>query len=174
MGTVTIATVDYDVYGEYADGADYIAGAFGAGATKWRSLVTDDKARTFVSAARFMSTLGLVDEDGAAIGYTTVIADIIAAQAELAMVLALDSTALDGLDAGSNIRVLDADGTKIEFFRPTSAASGTASRFPAAVQRLLGPYLPTTDLVIVGGESFGTCQESSFDDCDDGERSEPF
>jgi hypothetical protein len=173
MGTVTIAAVPYSIYGDLTDATAYIGGAFGAGATKWRSLVTDDKARTLVAAARFMATLGLEDA-GVAIGYGTVLADIIGAQAELAMVLALDPTALDGLDAGSNIRKLDADGTSIEFFRPTSAASGTATRFPAAVQRLLAPYLPSTDLVVVGGASFGTCQESSFDDCDDGERTDPF
>ncbi len=175
MGTVTIGSDTFSIYGARSDADTYINGAFGPAATKWRAIsVDDDKDRTLVQAARFLDTLGLVDTSGVAIAYTTTEADIHAAQAELAMMLASDPTVLDGVDAGSNIRVLDADGTKIEFFRPTSAAAGTATRLPPIVQRLLGPFLPSTDLVVVGGASFGTCQESSFDDCDDGERSDPF
>lgn len=175
MGTVTIGSDTYDIYGLRSDADKYINAAFGPAATKWRALsVDDDKDRSLVVAARFMATLGLVDSSGVAIAYTTVLADIHAAQAELAMLIVSDPTVLDGIDAGSNIKVLDADGTKIEFFKPTSAANGTATRFPPVVWRLLSKYLPSANLVIAGGASFGTDEESSFGDCDDGDRSGPF
>ncbi len=174
MGTVVVGADTYNIYATRADADTYINAAFGPVATKWRAIaVDDDKDRTLVQAARFLATLGLVD-GGVAIAYTTTLANIIAAQAELAMLIASDPTVLDGVDAGSNIKLLDADGTKIEFFRPTSAANGTATRFPPVIQRLLAPYLPGASLTIAGGASFGTDQESSFDDCDDGERSGPF
>jgi hypothetical protein len=174
MGTVLIGSDTYNIYGTRANADMYINAMFGAAATKWRNLsVDDDKDRTLVVAARYLDTLGLEDA-GVAITYTTVLTAIHAAQAELAVLIASDPTVVEAIDAGSNIRVLDADGTKIEFFRPTSAAAGTATRLPVVVQRLLAPYLPATDLVIVGGAAFGTDVDSQFDDCDDGDRSDPF
>lgn len=177
MGTVTITGVspDPNIFATLALATNHIGAAYGPAATKWRAIASqDDKNRTLVQSYRFLSTLGLVESDGSAITEATTNADIIAAQAELAMLIALDPTVVDAMDAGSNIKVLDADGTKIEFFRPTSAANGTATRFPVQVQRLIAQYLPSTDLVIAGGASFGTDQGSWFDDCDDGERSGSF
>lgn len=177
MGTVTITGVapDPEIYGTLAAATAYIGASFGPGATKWRGLVADDQARTLVAATRYLDALELEDA-GAAIGHDTVIAAVLAACAELAMLIAADPAVQAAVDAGSNVKVLDADGARIEFFRGTSAAAGTATRLPPVVQKLLGPYLPGAGsaVSIASGRSYGTTADSWFDDCDAGSRSEPF
>lgn len=175
MGTVTIGSDTEEVYGTLAAANSYANKTFGAVAAKWRGLTDDDKGRTLVDATRYLDLLELEDEDGNAIGHDTAIANVLAACFELAMLIASDPAVKSALDAGSNVKKLDADGASIEYFRPTSVATGTATRLPVVVQRLIAPYLPSANVAVaLGGASSGTDAESWFDDCDDGDRNEPF
>lgn len=177
MATVTIAGVspDPEVIGGLVEATAYIGASFGPAATKWRALSTDDKGRTLVASTRYLDALGLEDENGDAIGHDTTIANVLAATFELAMLIAADPRIQAAADTGSNVKKLDADGASIEYFRPTSVALGTASRLPSIVQKLLADYLPSTEAAAgYGGSSYGTDADSSFDDCDSTDRSEPF
>lgn len=175
MGTVTITGAEYEIYGTLAEATSYIGAKFGPQPAKWRGLSTDDQGRTLVEATRYLDALGLVD-GGTAIGHDTTIPNVLHACYEFAVLVAADPRVLTALDSGSNVKKLDADGTSIEYFAPTSLARGTATRLPAVVQRLLADYLPgasASSSATVGGASFGTSSESWFDDCDAMDRTEP-
>lgn len=191
--TVSIAGVapDPEVYAGLVKATAYIGGSFRPEAARWRGLAEDDKERTLVDATRYVderswdgdatlsgTTLqfprsgGAITDDAA-----TQLAIVEKAVCELAMAIAADPTLPTAIDAGSNIKVLDADGARIEFFAPTSAVEGTAPRMPAIVQRLLGRYSAPANagaLPTGGGASFGTDGESAFDDCDELDRSRPY
>lgn len=193
--TVTIAgvTPDPEVYAGLLKASAYIGGKFGPAARKWRGLDEDDKERSLLEATRY---LDLRDWAGtpSALGGTTLqfprtgtgitddaatqLARVEIAVCELALLIASDPSLPDAIDGGSNIRVLDADGAKIEFFAPTSVADGNATVMPPVVQRLLGRYTAAagggSGFVVAGGVSFGTGAASSFDDEDRLDLIEPF
>lgn len=177
MSTVTIAGVspDPEIFGTLAGATSYIGATFSPEATKWRGLSPDDKNRCLVSGTRYLDTLGLVSA-GLPIGHDTIITNVINASYEMSMAIAADPSIATAIDAGNNVRLLDASGAKIEFFRPTSAADGTATLLPVRVQKLLAPYLPATSASVSGssGSSYGVDGESTFDDCDGTDRNQPF
>jgi hypothetical protein len=195
--TVTIAgvTPDPEVYAGLVKVTAYIGKKFGPEAAKWRALTPDDKARTIASATDYVdmrSWDGLPTFLDASLAATTLqfprsgggITDSAAVQlarveqaiAELSIAIAVDPGVLSAIDQGSNVKVLDADGAKIEFFAPISVTDGTATRMPAIVQRLLGRYTAASSdgFAISGGASYGVDGESSFDECDEMKRSSPY
>lgn len=178
MGTVTITGVspDPEIYGaNLAAASNYIGARFGDRYAAWLALATSDlKGQTLVSATDFLDRLGLVDESGAAIGHGTVIAAVINASYEMAVLINDDPEIVELLDASSNVARVYASGAGVDFHNPTSTVDGSASLLPHVVQQLLAPYLPAADLAVIGGYSSAGDTVSSASDCYDYDRSEPY
>jgi hypothetical protein len=180
-----------EVYGGLTACDAYIEGAIGDGATAYRSLAAsgDDRKRLLVAATRYVERLtwqgtattpavggttlvwprtGVTDPNGTAVDPNTVPSALTNAVFELVMLGATDPDALSAPDSGSNVKKLDADGTSIEFFRPTSALDGTASVLPSVVSQLVGKWLASASATVAGASGtstgYGAC--SQFDDCD--------
>lgn len=177
MGTVTITGVspDPEIYGaNLAAAQNYVKARFGDRYAAWLALTGDDPAKTLVSATDFLDRLGLVDESGAAIGHGTVIANVINASYEMAVLINDDPEIVELLDASSNVARVYASGAGVDFHNPTSTVDGSASLLPHVVQQLLAPYLPAADLAVIGGYSSAGDTVSSASDCHDYDRSEPY
>lgn len=181
--TITGVTSPVEVYGGLTALTDYLGASSTPGAAAWRALVADDQKRALVDATRYLdaqawagtangtgpTTLqwprtGVTLADGTAVDAASVPAPIVQAAFELAALIASDPETTLALDAGSNVRTLNAKGTSIEFFSATSAKDGTATSMPVVVQRLVGKYLAIVNaaLSLGGGISFGTSGESRF------------
>lgn len=196
--TVTGGTAR-EVYGGLTACDAYLLDAVGKGAAAYQALITagstDARRRLLITATRYLdahlwqgtanaldaTTLefprdDLEDVDGDAVGNAAQLAIVERACFEMAAVLAGNANAAGDADQGSNVKALGAGKTRIEFFGPTETSDGTASVLPVAIDRLLGLWLrgsggmPAT----IGPTSTGTGGESSFDDCDDYERGEPW
>lgn len=195
--TVTLAGgAPIEVYGGLPACDEYLLAAIGSGAKKYRALTAngDDRKRLLVAATRYLERLVWsgtattppvggtvlawprtgVTVGGVAVDPNTVPVAITNAAFELVAIFAADADAASAADQGSNVKTIDADGTKIEFFRPTSAKEGTASVLPTVVQQLIGGYLGGSTAVVALGSASGSGAESQFDDCDTLRRSGPF
>jgi hypothetical protein len=197
---VTINSNTYEVYASLADVEKYLAGTIGDGADAFRTLDNgDDKCRLIVQATRYLDLLswqglatgllgvdstelawprsGVTNPDGSTVDSTTVPTAVIKAMEELVAILAGDADVASASDQGNNVKKLDADGTSIEFFRPTSALDGTAPVVPTIIAKLVGKWLATTSIDSdsgASGSAFGTDGCSQFDSCDTLKRSGPF
>lgn len=185
--TVTGATTPVEVYGGLAACADYLLSSSSDGAVAFRALATDDQKRRLIDATRYVdqqfwqgtrtglvgvdsTTLafprtGLTDEAGAALDSTTVPRQVVEAAFEMAGILASDSTAAGNADQGSNVQSLGAGPASLSFFRPTSAALGTATVLPVVVDRLVGRWLASAGAVTAGVIITGASARSDFRDC---------
>ncbi|MDQ1446799.1 MAG: putative DnaT-like ssDNA binding protein [Acidimicrobiaceae bacterium] len=189
--------VPVEVYGGLAAADAYVTAKIGAGAKRYRRLIAakngDERKRLLIEATRYLERLSWqgtrngaggttlawprsgVTVDNVAVDPTTVPPAIVQAAFELVAVFAVDEDAAAAADQGSNVRVLDADGTRIEFFRSTSARDGSAGVLPVVVQQLIRKYLSGGGAtVVVSGGSSGTGSDSAFDDCDVLKRWDPF
>lgn len=188
----------HEVYGGLTACDDYLFAAVSAGAKKYRALPAngDDRKRLLVQATRWIDDIlsagtptgaggttlqvpmeGVTDAAGNAMSDADQLALAERATFEAVAILAADQDAALAADTGSNIKILDADGTKIEFFRPTSATDGTALAIPAILGRILGPLIaaaPAAASTAFVGASNGTGADSRFDTCDAFTRVEPF
>ena len=150
----------------------YHDGSFSPQVTAWLKLTgTDGDAiatRTLIAAARMLDLLpwqgaptGMLNGqptplawprtgvvvDGVAIDSTTVPVEITRAEYELAPLIFADPSIQGKRDTGSNIRRVGGAGVpEVEFWAPTSAAAGTATLLPVAIQRLVGKYLASPSL----------------------------
>lgn len=191
--TVSIAGVspDPEVYGGLAAAIAYITSSFGPNYTSWLTLAEDDREKTLVAVTRYLdrqrwqgeanafdSTTLAFPRDGLTDAPTNAeqLAAVAKATFELAALAAADPDVLAALDQGQNIKSMGAGSAKLEFFSPTKTANGTATKLPTIVQDLIGQWLAGSGAaaVIVGSESTGTRGNSTFDDCDDFERSGSF
>lgn len=190
--TVTIGTSPaVEVYAGLTAVDNYITRMVGAGAKKYRALITannaDERGRLLVSVTEWIErrtwqgtrsgtggTLlafprtGVTTSAGVTIDEATQLADIAKAVGELVAIAAADNDVVSAADTGSNLRVLDGDGPRLEFFKPTSSRDGTALVMPYVVQQILGKYSASAASSTSGssGSSGGTDGESWFDDCD--------
>lgn len=194
--TITGVTDPIEVYGGLAAANDYIASSFGASYTAWLALTEDDREKTLVGATRYLdrqrwqgtanafdsTTLafprdGLVDRAGEVAPDAAQLALVSKATFELAVLVAGDADVLAAADQGQNIKAMGAGSARLEFFSPTKAANGTATKLPTIVHDLIGQWLAGASsgaAVIIGGTSTGTCAEPRFEDCDDFERNGGF
>lgn len=203
--TVTMSDAGVrEVYGGLTACDAYQFDSSSAGAKKYRALpaATDDdpdpdgdeRKRLLVSATRWIDSLpfagvatgeggttlqvprsGVANLDGSEMTSAQQLDRAARATFEAVAILAADGEASTAVDTGSNVRKLDADGTSIEFFRPTSAMDGTAAALPVAITRILGPLLGAGDAAAsLAGLSHGTCEDSHFEHCDLFRRTEPF
>lgn len=101
---------------------------------------------------------GVSDREGVAIGSSTVPADIINAQCELALALINNQSVQDSSSNSLNTKRLKAGSAEIEYFRPTRAG-----RFPTIVQELIGYLLASSAGSLLEPYASGTCVESYFE-----------
>lgn len=159
--SVTIGGATYSSYADASTADAYLAASITA--TGWTSLDADTKAQCLVTATR------LLDRQAWADGYTTfdqrkVVGAIVNACCELAALFAAGTTdALDGASQTGPVKSMKAGSVSLEYFA-SSATFIAASRFPATVQELLGPYLASGAASDVGAPyAGGTCEKSAFD-----------
>ncbi len=206
--TVTMSdTTVHEAYGGLPACDAELFATPGVGAKKYRALPAaiandpnpngDARKRLLVGATRWIDDIlaactptgsggttlqvpvvGAKNADGSAMSDADQLARAALATFKAVAILAADQDAASAVDTGSNIKKLDADGTSIEFFRPTSAIDGTASTLPIVLARILAPLLAAASssgsAVAITGVSHGTCADSRFDDCDAFRRTGPF
>jgi len=189
-----------EVYGGLAACDAYLLASPSSGAATYRGLPTDDRKRALIGATRYLdakrwlgtangsggTTLdfprdGLVDENGDPASDAYQLDLVSRAAFELAALVAEDPSVLAEADQGSNIKSMGAGSAKLEFFAPTSTATGTATKLPIVVDELIGMWLAGVGAgasvaagVGLGGVATGTKSDSYFDDCDGYKRSEAF
>lgn len=179
--TLTIGSVDYDVYGITADPVqdadDYLAAKIGS---TWSTASTLQKQQAIVTAARVLDRAVIwsgsktVDSQalqwprdgaqncctGTAVTSGTIPDDIANAQFLLAGQLFDDASLADSSGTGSNIKKVEAGSAKVTFFSPTIETSSD-TRLPTAVNDLAGCFIAETDTF---GGSFGTTAPSDGTD----------
>jgi hypothetical protein len=184
--TAAIANVspDPEVYGGLAAAANYVGALFSTQADTWLALDANTKARTLRAATLYLERIlwdgdrtGLVgvdattlqwprsgvELDGVAIDATTVPVDIVSAAFELAVLINADPDLVTAVDQGSLVSSVGAGGgVSVSFAFPTSAALGTATRFPTVVQQLIGKYLAVPAAAIAGGTGAYGCSTSAY------------
>lgn len=170
MPTVTINTVDYDVYADIETADEYLAADFSADG--WRAETdTDKKRRADVTATRLIDRMlwagDKTDADQlhafprtgiAGLDEDTVPPAIIAASIVLAKLIHAGSQVDSQPSTHSgNIKRQQAGSVSIEYFLPTD----DPTRLPVEVLELIGPFLPTASFG--GALAFGTCGTSITD-----------
>jgi hypothetical protein len=181
MGTVTIATVDYEVYGDEAGADAYWGGGLGDGATAWAAADATQHKKALVAATRLLDRQPW---QGTAVGTPVIdvvlqwprsgvsgVADnevpdaIVKGSYELAAAILSDTSILNAAVSGSNVRAVKAGSVEVEFFTNTLGISG---RLPAQVQDLVGQYLQGAGAGASSSISYGTdgTSESEYDDAD--------
>jgi hypothetical protein len=183
VSTVTIGAVSYSVYAltvsPITDADDYLNAKIGGSA--WAAASADDKARSLVSAARWMDRVATFSGtktvatqplewprdsatcDGTAITDGTVPDDIALAEFELALALLADSTIQDGTGEGSNVKRAKAGSAEVEFFSSTLGGVND-TRLPQTANDLLKCYFGADPSGF--GFSSGTSDSSAFCDTD--------
>jgi len=176
--TITIGSASTTIYGSYADAVDYVTLMFGAQYTAWLALGVEDRGRSLVAATRYLDAQvwnddadTFVERDALAVDGVDVFA---VASYELAVLIAADPSLTSNLSAGSNIQSVSAGGAGVSYFAPATVEAGTATKLPTIVQRLIGAYLGTGSVSVIGGfGNAGDC-ESPFSECEDYDRGEPY
>lgn len=164
------------------DANNYINAQYGPTYSAWMLLSDDDKSRTLTTSTRFIDSFqwqgtatGIVGAlptslqwprtgvfvDGVELDPTTVPPQVVQACFELAVMIADDPSLTQNADAGSNLRSMGASGANLAFFRPTSAADGSAPRFPPLIDRLIGRFL-ASNVASMTGFSSGVNPCSNF------------
>lgn len=149
MGTVTINSVDYPIYGD-ADGADdYLAAKIGS---TWDDLTETVQSQALVSATRLIRSY-LKQVTGEDVDPETNTDEALAqADYELAYALSITPALADAVNANGNQKRVKAGTAEVEYFRPT-----IAGRFPPQVQAFLNAWLadnaPAASALSVGMNS---------------------
>jgi hypothetical protein len=176
MTQVTIGTTTYDVYRDLAETDAYLAGSVNQPA--WAALSDDEKTRAIVAATRLLDRQRWLGEKTVAdqplawprtgidgVDDATIPAQVLDAHSELTLALATGSSAETSVStAFDGTRRLKAGSAEVEyFFNASQQLAGT--RFPLAVQELIGQWLVGTGTG--GAVAFGTGNRSRFrlDDC---------
>lgn len=165
MGTVTIGSDTFDVFGTSAGLATYANGSAAYYATYAAANVADANQvkRTHVEATRLIALMPFADAADAV--PATASADVATACYELTLAALADVAVLTQASTAQRVRKVDAKGVSVEFFGPLAG-----SCFPSRVMTLLGPLLETvaasSSAVGAGGYVSGTSTTSDFDTCD--------
>lgn len=173
MSTVTIGGNTYDVYRDLDETNAYLAGS--TGWPTWDALAEDDQLRAIVAATRLLDRQRWQGEktDSAqplawprtgisGVDPATIPAQVLDAHSELVLALVTGSTAeTDASTSFSGTRRLKAGSAEIEYFFNASQQTG-GTRFPLAVQELIGQWLEGAGSAAGGAISYGTCGRSRF------------
>lgn len=134
MGSVTIGSNTYNIYGTSAGADAYLAARIGA--SSWASATADTRAQALVTGTRMIETY--LSSQGFTVDPAGAVDEAIEnANYELAFALLTDPTIQDKavMDGGNKKRV-KAGSAEVEYFRP-----GVATRFPSTVQALLNGWI---------------------------------
>lgn len=135
---VTVGGTSYPSYADEATADAYLAASITA--TAWATASDDTKAKALVTATRLLDRQSWLD-DYDTFDLRKVVDAIVNACCELAALFAAGSTdTLDGASQTGPVKSMKAGSVSLEYFA-SSATFMAASRFPATVQELLGPYL---------------------------------
>lgn len=163
MPTVTINSVEYEVYADVATADDYMNGMINA--DNWDALSDDTKARGLVGATRLLDRQkwlgqrtvdgqdlafprsGLTDCEGTAVDEDSVPQAVVDASILLAMDLASGSEAETAATTENKAKRLKAGSVEIENFRGDPLQSG---RFTLAVMELIGCFLTGSSPALTG------------------------
>ena len=165
MGTVTIGTDTFDIYGTSAGLALRANGSstYYALYTDAVAADADDVRRKHVEATQLIALLPFDDPANAV--PATAVAAVADACYELVLAAIASAAVLTQDAAGSNVKRIEAKGVVVENFSPVAGG-----RFPARVMALLAPLLDasTASGDSIGGGSFvaGIDACSDFDDAD--------
>lgn len=188
MGTITVDSNNYEVYGDLAAATLYIAGLMTAGAVAWRAKTTNEKSRALLNARLLLDqqawegaktsgaqTLqwprtGADYADGTPVGTSVIPTEIDQAEYELACFLSADPSVYSADSTGTNVKRLKAGPLEVENFVPTIR---TGSILPRNVMNLVGQFLLSSDGPRAGVVS-GSDSDSDFTDCDTYSRFGPF
>lgn len=192
MGTVNIpspAGTAYLVYGDLPSAKAYLAASVGPGPDAWNALVAagagsdTQLSMLVVSAYRYLERQSWNPTTAPDAATRSGILAFQQAEYELAALALANPTILGTTDQGSNVMILSAGPVKVEYFRPTSAAAGTATKLPQVVMDLIGSYLyaVATGLGATAyssncnsGQAFDDCIDSTFTDQNEFTRGDPF
>lgn len=160
MGTITIGTHDYEIYGDAAGLEEYANGD--PDYATYAAAVADDADqvnRVHVRATRLIAALPFTDASNAV--PATAAAAVNTACYELVIAALLDPDVLTQDSTAQNVRSIAAEGVSTSYFAPLAG-----SRFPQRVMVHLGLLLgaATSSSGIEGGAFVaGTSCESAFD-----------
>lgn len=162
MGTVTIGSDTFDVYGttagltSHANGSAAYYAAFSAATTTARD-------RTHVECSRLIAAMPFDDDANAAPATAT--GAVVTACYELTLAALADPSVLTSSSSGSNVKRAGAKGTEVEFFGPKRGG-----RFPDRVMVYLSALLatPSSSTSLSGGAYASPVVDegSAFDDDD--------
>ena len=148
MGAVNIPSpsgASYAVYGDLPSAKVYLAGAIGPGPDAWNALVAASNdtvcSQLLVAAYRYLERQAWNPTTAPDTPTRSGILAFQQAEYELAAIFAADTSVNSATDQGSNVMTLRAGPVMVEYFRPTSAAAGTATKLPQVLMDLIGPYL---------------------------------
>lgn len=169
VSTVTISSVDFEVYSFTADPVADADAWFSArlGASAWTSAVTLSQQQSLVTARRWLDRLlwsGTKTDTnqetefprdsltcrGEALADNLVPAGIVWAEFELALILLADAAAQAKASQGSNVKKAKAGSAEIEFFVPTLGSS-LDTVLPTIAQQYAGCFLTGA----LGSSTFG-------------------
>lgn len=186
MGTVGIGGTNFDIYGEATDANNYFKAH--SNGDSWRDADTTTKNRALATAARSFDRqtwagvatdlvtpqplawprTGLTDREGQAVPTDSIPQDVLDANWEWALAIVVDG-AVAGKQPGTNTKrtrtrekvdVIETE-SETELFRATI---GQTTRFPTAVNELIGLWLEGGDAAL--SFASGTDVLSSFTTAD--------
>lgn len=158
MATVTISGKTYTVYGDVAAADEYLGGSVTADA--WRAADADTKARSLVSAARWIDAQSWVEAFDTFAKREAEPA-FVNASFELAAGFAGDADFQTSFAAVQAKRI-KAGSVEIENFRGSTVQ--VSSVFPTAIMAMIGKWLAGRGGAgFAGSVSFGTCRETNLD-----------
>lgn len=150
MGEINIGGVNRPVYGSEALAKTYFQARLGSAV--WDAAATADRRKAHVTstnAIRVFLDQQLGDAAPQPMPDPPVAPDNVQwATYEYALTLLGDATALEQVDAGSNIESVGAGSARVSFFKPTL---GSSAPFPANVMRFLAAYLTEIGATVAGG-----------------------
>lgn len=156
MGSVTIGSGTYAVYGTHAELTTYASGSF-VHATAYAAATSTDQARALVEATRLLVALPWIDAANADV--STAGAAAIQGAQELALSGLVDAEVFTRATSSQNVRAVTGK-VGVEFFAPVSVG-----RFPPRVMDLIAGLIDGASGGNYGvSEAGGTDAESSFDD----------
>lgn len=180
MATVTINTIDYEIYGTSVGLDEYINAELSSRVSAINALSADDKNKTLVMATRWIDRkswagsktsgvqeldwprTGVSYRDGTEVDSGTVPPEIIQATYELAIFIARNPQALENRKTGvSNTQRLKADTVEIWYHSPVF--SSDVGDFPDLISELISQFLDSKTTISSGGSSYGTEHTSSYE-----------
>lgn len=152
MGTVTIGSNTYNVYGDQPSAIAYLAASLSKSAITWAAATSQQQAQAMVMTARLFDRQtwqgvqnggplqwprsNVVDKFGNAVSPTVIPADILNGSYEMCALMLNDPALQDQINNTFNIHSFSTGPASVTYF-----GRQTAGRFPMSVQEYVGAYL---------------------------------